>query len=511
MTPSRIFLAACIAATFGIGVGILFPVPFAVLLVIAGFAVACITFGFPKNAAFGSARWLSAGLGVALLSVIFGIWRGSEAVQKISYENIVPFNNSRVTIEGVIAHYPDYRIEQSRYMLDQLLVNSKRLSGKVLVFAETNPRFSYGDRISVQGKLRTPEPFDGFNYPRFLAKDGIFATIRAEKTELLVSQTHITPGFVLAKIRSALDRSTAAILPAQEAGILKALLVGDEGGMREKFKEALNRAGLRHIVAVSGMNITIIVGMVASFFLGIGLWRHHAFWATIAVAAFFVLLIGAPASALRAAIMGLSARAGPLLGRRASSFRLLIISCAAMAFLSPLALLYDLGFQLSFTAAAGMVLFSEPLAVVFAKTSLPKTIRDVLATTFAAQITALPLLFLTFGRVSLVFPFTNLVVLPPLPYVTIWGWAATTLGMLMPLAGSAVALPLAPYLAFVVWVTEAAARAPIFEFSLAGTAGWGMAISWWAALLFFVWKWRRSIPTPADKARALMPDYTNSL
>ena len=508
ITPSRIFLAACIAVTFGIGVGIFFSSPPTVLLFTAGVGIVFIAFGFPRNATFGSAKWLPIAFGVALLAFALGAWRGSGAIAHISYQDVAQFGDSRVRIEGTVARYPDYRIEQSRYALGDVTVNGHMVAGRVLVFAQTEPRFSYGDRIAVEGKLRVPEPFDGFNYPRFLAKDGIVATMRAEEFSFIGSQEDISSGFVLAKIRTALDRSTAAILPAKESGILKALLVGDEGGMTENFKEALNRTGLRHIVAVSGMNITIIVGMVAGFFLGIGLWRQQAFWATIAVAALFVLVIGAPASAMRAALMGLSARAGPLLGRRASSLRLLIASFAVMAFLSPLSLLYDLGFQLSFAAAAGMVLLSEPFTGMIKRLSFPKIIVQVLATTFAAQVTALPLLFLTFGRMSLVFPFTNLAVLPLLPYVTVWGWAAAAAGMASSFLGTTAALPLALYFSFIAWVAETAAGIPVFDFSLEGVWGWSIGIAWWAATLFWVWRWRRSIPTPADRARALAADYT---
>src|SRR3989344_5950070 len=106
----------------------------------------------------------------------------------------------------------------------------------------------------------------------------------------------------LFNMRQRLDRSVMSVLPFREAGDLKAILFGDEGAMSEDFKTKLNQAGLRHIVAISGMNITLIASILMTAFLKMGLWRRHAFSLATAAIFLFVLMIGAPASAMRAAI-----------------------------------------------------------------------------------------------------------------------------------------------------------------------------------------------------------------
>ena len=106
-----------------------------------------------------------------------------------------------------------------------------------------------------------------------------------------------------------------------EVGILEALVFGDEGKISQEWKDKLNLTGTRHIVAVSGMNITIIASLILSFILSLGLWRRQAFYLTIFLLILFILMIGAPASAVRAGIMAAVLMLAQRFGRLRSAFQ----------------------------------------------------------------------------------------------------------------------------------------------------------------------------------------------
>lgn len=234
-------------------------------------------------------------------------------------------------------------------------------------------------------------------------------------------------------IKHKLEAGISKSLPAPQNSLLTAILFGDQNGLEgcsakdikadpncAKLKEKLNIAGLRHLAAVSGTHVTIIAGILMAVFIALGLWRRQAFWLTLAFLWSFILMIGLPASAVRAGIMGSMMIIAQIIGRPADILRAVAIAAAFMVWQNPMVLRFDIGFQLSFLAVLGMAYFAKPiearLGFVF------KQGREALAITLAAQIFTLPLLVYNFGYVSLYAPPANLLVEPVVPFITIYGF-----------------------------------------------------------------------------------------
>ena len=501
VTPSRVFLFSCCALLAGVYVGASFMLPLWMVVLLAIAAVAGIAGSFPWRHPFGSVRWLPLGIGVVVIAFALGMVRANMVQDELYRVRAqLPFWE-KIEVVGTIVKYPDIRLDGVRYTAQ--LQDASR--ARILVFAQRQPQFSYGDVISVRGKLQAPQPQNGFDYNAFLAKDGIVATLSAGEISKVGERGTII-GRALTGIRAKTEHTIDAILPQQDAALLGALLLGNDGTMTENFKDALNRAGLRHIVAVSGMNITIIVGLLSAFFISLGIRRKLSFIVTVIVIVLFVGLIGAPASAVRAAIMGLLIGVAPIIGRQSSGLRILICAAALMAFLSPLALRADLGFQLSFLAMLGIVLFAMPLTKLFF--FLPKTfgLRTIVPMTFAAQLTTLPLLVSAFGRISLVAPLTNLLVLPLLPYATVIGFVVVSLAAVFAPLGSLAAVVIQPYLVFTRFVAE---QASTFRFAAweGLRAGSTFFIAWMVAIVFVAWRIARTKKWPIDE---IEPHEANS-
>ncbi len=323
-----------------------------------------------------------------------------------------------VSFEGKVIREPDLRAEGARLVVDS------RDFGKTLVFLDRYPEYNYGDRLEIKGKVELPPVFEDFDYRKYLASQGIFSL--SYKPEVLLLEEKNFSGIrekaycQILSLKSRLKRGIRNVFPSPERYVLEAMILGDKGSMPESLKEKLNIAGLRHITAISGMHIIIIFGALMSFFSFLFSSFKRAFAVSFLFLLFFIAMVGFPYSAIRAGIMALAISFSKILGRPNASMRILALMAALMLLFNPLLLFYEAGFQLSFLAAAGIIYFKEPLKSLLKKVPF----KDILAMTLSAQAFTLPVLIYNFGRIPLVSLFSNVLIVPILPYVMIFGLLA---------------------------------------------------------------------------------------
>lgn len=133
-------------------------------------------------------------------------------------------------------------------------------------------------------------------------------------------------------------------------------------------------------------------------------------------------MIGFQASIVRAAIMGSIALLAQKVGRLSDSTRAIVITAAIMLLINPMLLRFDVGFQLSFLAMLGIVLLTRPIEGLLRFIPQVVNLRTVISTTLSAQVFTLPILIYNFGRISLVSPITNVLVVPIVDSVMILGF-----------------------------------------------------------------------------------------
>jgi len=222
------------------------------------------------------------------------------------------------------------------------------------------------------------------------------------------------------KSRSVLMEKTNDILPPSESAVFNAMVFGYEKEISEDLKTAFNNTGTRHVLAISGMNISIIAMMLMSFGLMVGMWRKHSFWFAVLGVVSFIFLVGCPPSAVRAGIMGIILLWAKNRGRLAKEWRPVVIAGFFMTALNPTLLVFNIGFQLSFLAVLGIIFFNGFWGRVF-KWVPVKFARDLLSLSMAAQITTLPVLIYNFGTVSVISPIANIFVVPVLTPIMFLG------------------------------------------------------------------------------------------
>ncbi|MDO8470671.1 MAG: ComEC/Rec2 family competence protein [bacterium] len=367
---------------------------------------------------FALAIFRRRGLGIALMlfACCLGVLYHSaslenEAEHANSYS---PFFNKEVIVKGRIAEEPEERREVGRIQMQ-----AQGFEGQILLFLEVDHGFSYGDIIEARGILEEAPVFEDFDYRAFLRKDGVFATMRNPEVKLVERQAYRNLGEALyGKLlswkegrREDLYRTFSPL----EGAVLGATLLADKRMWTEAFEAKLNGTGLTHVTAISGQHVAIFISLLTPFFLWLGLWKQQAYMITLGLVGIFILLTGGDAAALRGGFMGSLASLGVIWGRQSQSMRLLVLAGSVMLLFNPFLLARDAGFQLSFLAVLGILLFSLRLQEFLR--FLPKDfgIREAGSMTIAAQVFTTPLLIFIFGRVSLLSPITNILIGPVVP------------------------------------------------------------------------------------------------
>ena len=300
----------------------------------------------------------------------------------------------------------------------------KTEQGKVLVTIGNYPEYFYGDVLKIKGKLKTPAVFEEFNYKNYLAKEGIYSVMYYPEIEILERNKGFFVYSAILKFKNKITEQIEKIMPFPEVSLLEGIILGNKQIYSEEIKNELSITGTSHIVAISGMNIVIISEILMFVLIGLGMWRKQAFWFVLALIFLFIIMVGAPASAIRAGIMGAILLYAQKIGRLSNATRIMIFAGAIMLVFNPLLLRYDVGFQLSFLAVFGLI-YIKPILDEFILKKVKKEelngLIQIITTTLAAQIAVLGILIYNFGRISFISPLANILIVPAIPILTAIG------------------------------------------------------------------------------------------
>ena len=438
--------------------------------------------------------------GFCLLALMGGIWRYQAA--DVSFKNNVlgKYLDSQVVVYGFIDQEPEAGLSSQKISLKVEKINEETVGslGKILVSSRKYPRYQYGDRIIIKGLLEKPsEDIDGFNYRNFLKKEGVYGVMGFPEIELIGKDSGNFLIKTLVSFKDKFQENAARFISPPQRGLLEALVFGEESNISKDLKEKFNLTGTRHIAAVSGMNITIIASLILAFALSLELWRQHAFYLSLILLLVYILMIGAPASAVRAGIMAFLLLLAQHLGRASSVGNAIVLSAVFMLLVNPFLLTLDIGFQLSFLAILGLVYLQPLISLAFRKIPDFKffPLKSVLGATLAAQVFTLPVLIYNFGYVSLVSPLANILIVPLLAPLTIlisfFGLAAVFFAPLAYLLSWIAWF----CLSYIIWVIEWFSRVPFASFSF--KIPLILFLSFYILLGTVVWRLNRKYNQPA--------------
>lgn len=298
--------------------------------------------------------------------------------------------------------------------------------------ADTDFDLRPGDRISGSARFQSADRVRGEDVTYYEAQ-GIW--LRATVTGAFEVQTaeRIPVRYWPAVIAMALKQSIAAIFPQDVSGWLTALLTGDKSALSTGEYTALQRSGAAHIMAVSGLHLTILAGVLRIFF------RRNSRSGAVGILCLIGLycaVTGFPPSVMRAAFMVFMTLLAPLAGREEDPATTLSAALFVLLVCNPYSVL-SVSLQLSFASIAGIHLVSEPLcrAVMRRFPGGGRPLRALiqnLSVTLGALVFTTPLCAYYFGTLSLIAPLTNLLILWIMPFAFSAGLFLSVLGIFAP-------------------------------------------------------------------------------
>ncbi len=429
---------------------------------------------------------------VALLACVVGIVRTESAALRgdpLFTEHL----GSHVVLRGVVVSEPDVRETSIRIHIDaeELIVGSSTRSvhAGILVVVPAHTKVAYGDTVKAEGELGLPEPFDTtlgrqFNYPAYLAKDGIAYVLSSAHIE----STGDNRGNILQAgaiwVKHEFLKGLRAALPEPEAGLAGGITVGDKRSIGKELADTFIAVSLIHVVVLSGYNITIVINAIRRmvYFLP----RMFQYGAIAFSVLFIVLMTGGAPSATRAASMSLIAVFARASARTFIALRILGVVVLAMVAWNPLYLVYDPGFQLSVLATLGLILFIPPIAERIQWITEKFGLREIVAATLSTQLMVLPLLLYQNGLFSVVSLPANLLALIAVPYAMFAAIIAAIAGMIAGPFALVIALPALALLSYIIAVAKFFAALPFATLSIPAFSAWWMLAAY-ALILSLLW------------------------
>lgn len=360
-------------------------------------------------------------------------------------------DNQPVRITGRLNEEPQVVSGRQSFRLGQFRITTDRFPG-----------YHYGEELEITGKVKI------INYR--LSYPEIKVIEQKEPKNSL-------KGWAI-KLGEKVKMVFKQAFPSPYDGLISGIVLGDKSLIPADYWERLKLTGTLHIMVASGMNVALLGGAVLSL-LTFLVKRRTAIFIAIPVIYIYSIMTGLTPPITRAVIMVSLIYLGHLLGREGAPARILWLTGLIMVLGNPF-LPFDIGFQLSFMATAGLVYLQPHL-----QESENRLFRSPnFSSTLAVQIFTLPILVVNFGQFNLISPFINLAILWAVPLILMAGMIIGVLGMLWTVLANIASYLAFPLLFYLEQTVNLFAKIKFFQLQLP-KIDW-----WWSAgyyLVLLIW------------------------
>ena len=528
------------ALGFSLGLfrGSTWPVPWTAALLLLAATAGGYLVARAGGLRVGAAAFLIAGL-------LVGAIRGDPAVLTPPGD-LGSYHDEQVELRGLVEGLPELVGPAVRF---NVVAEAARrpdgewvaATGRSVVWADpaigplegrTYPFLGHGDLITVAGALEAPRRIGVFDYAEHLAARGVGSIMGRARVTSIEPASGFDVMRSVHRLRRSLAGSIERHVPEPQAALTQALVLGLRGSLTPETSDDFRSAGMTHLLAVSGLHVGVLLGLalLASCRL---LGRRHGWYLAPALLLLwaYIMLAGAPPSAVRAGLMGSAFVLALATGRAAVPLNALALAALVVLAWEPRTL-WDRSFQMSFSAMAGVLLIGLPLASVpferwrVGRRRDPRAMRSARlawrwvagasAVSFGAVLGSLPLVTFNFGQIPLFSIPATLVVMPLVPVLLVSGLVTALAGELASVLGTVAGIGpagAAGLIALVAGSIDALSWAAI-DIEV-GSAGWVWgAYAGIAGVLAIVFRgrWGGQVATflvalwrgPAGRARATM-------
>lgn len=437
------------------------PVIPLLLLMISGIAVGT---GFPD---YGT--WAYIGVGVCTGIILYQIWKKRTALIcplillfALGYLSILPWTSPRFPFNHII-HFvdmPPWKIvgvihtpvaiysNRQKFILrtESLQGNdgSFPVVGRIrLTVSGDGSKLQKGDRIVVLGKIRSIRNFNnpgGFDYKRYMMFKKVWGTVyvSSQKVALMEKRSEKGVGTIIAEVRSKFSDLIDATGTGKQHGVVKALIIGDRNSISQDLRDAFNRAGVGHLLAISGLHIGIVAAAAFLFFswvlshIKLFLWhawtKKGAVFLSVVPVLIYGFISGMSPSTQRAVIMVMVFLTGFLFEREHDSMNTLALAAMLILVVHPPSL-FSISFQLSFTAVLAIIWGISKVESPWESRGIggkrPKISKVAtklfyfFMASFFAIFGTLPLVMFYFNQISLIGLLANFIMVPMIGFVAV--------------------------------------------------------------------------------------------
>ncbi|MDD5312257.1 MAG: DNA internalization-related competence protein ComEC/Rec2 [Dehalococcoidia bacterium] len=361
------------------------------------------------------------------LAVIGGTLRYQSTIQPLDNTRLQYYNGKGVCqIQGMVSDAPEIKKTSIsfRFSADNMTFNDTacEVRGDVLIRLPFYKEIRYGDVLLLTGELETPPQFDDFDYKNYLAGQGIYSILNYPKTSVLQRHQGFLPFNWIYDLRDKMAQSLSISIPEPQSSLAQAILLGLRGNIPADLMQSFYYTGTTHLLAISGLNLTIILGMiVAAAVLLFGRKNKLYIWISLSLIWLYTLLTGMPATVVRAAFMGTVFLLAELAGRQRNSIAALALTAALMVGLEP-RILWETSFQMSALSMLGLALvipyFYRDYSIADNPLHSVKNLVIVgLGSTLAAVLATWPVIAVNFHQFSLVSMPATFFAMPSLPAI----------------------------------------------------------------------------------------------
>lgn len=391
-------------------------------LMIAGTGIIIFLFAIFRFSSFRY-RWL---FGVFVHIFFLGLGLSLVQIRTIQKQKIDALKYGHAIIGDVL----DAPVERKKSIKVLLKVNGveneKKWTGadfKIVIYLEKDSLAAQlvpGDQLLIRAGIsdfqKAGNPWE-FNYPRYMKDRGIYGTLYAasENWEKPDHRSEFAIVVFSSRIRARLYEILAKKLSGDELALCSALIFGERDYISEEVKDSFSRAGVMHIMAVSGLHVGIIYLMLFYFLFFLDGFKYGRVFKSIVIILLlwlYAMITGFTPSVLRATVMFSFLVIGRNLGRNTNIYNSLALSAFVLLCMNPF-YLRNVGFQLSYFAVTGIVFFYPKIySLLSSRYWLPNKIWMLFSLSVAAQLSTFPLVIFYFHQFPNLFFISNLFVIP---------------------------------------------------------------------------------------------------
>jgi competence protein ComEC len=373
-------------------------------------------------------------IAILIIAVIFGALEYHIAAARQS--SILQFKGKTVTIAGIAAEDPIPTEYGYKLLLKNVnyIENNKiyKCIEKVQVYIGKDDKLQFGDHVKLLAEIDSVAKlrnFGDFDYEKYYKSKGIYVKAYAIEITKLASNKGGFFASLLHYCNQKVKNTVFSALPQTEAALLYGILTGSKSDIDQEVMQVFSQTGLAHILSVSGLHIGFLVLLLSYLLNPLKLNKQIHSLIVFLIVLFYVLIIGAPVPAVRALFMLAVMLLGKAVGKEYDLNASASFAALLLLVYNPL-LIHDPSFIISFSCIYSICFLHKPINK--AMSFLPTWIRSSLTLSIAVWIGITPILISYFNYISLINIILNVIAVPIAFLITLAGFAAVVIGLLLP-------------------------------------------------------------------------------